>query len=195
MSEVDFREEDHSYRIDGKDVPSVSKILEALYDFRFVKDADLKAASDRGKKVHKTIELAEQGRLNEATLHPFLAAHLDSWRTFCADFKFTPKHHEVVVHSKKYGLAGTYDVDGEMEDDGTWLIDIKTGLVYPAHKLQTAAYKKMAVDGGVLPPETKRASVYLFEDGYDVKFHTNPIDEAAFLSLLTVHHWKAHHGK
>lgn len=195
--DVQFNEADHSYTIDGISVPGVTSVLEPLYDFRFVKEEDLIRARENGKKVHKTVELGDQDRLNLETLHPFLRAHLDAWNMFKRDFKFRPRLHEVVLATKRWGgCAGTADTVGDMElQNGTlepWVIDVKTGSPYPAHRLQTAGYKRLGMDMGLLSDSTKRASLYLSEEGYDIKFHDNALDEAAFLSLLTVAHWRKH---
>lgn len=198
---ITFNAEDHTYTLDGKPVPGVSEILEPMYDFRFVDPAALERSRDFGKKVHKTVELFEAGDLKRDTLHVTLNNHLTQWERFKEDFLFLPIAHEILVASRKYSYCGTFDCHGLLlpqnpgDVEEHLLLDVKTGEEYDAHKLQTAGYKTAAVEQGILPVSTKRASLYLYEDGYDVRWHNNKLDEVAFLSLATIKYWRKHHGK
>lgn len=198
---IGFNEADHTYTLDGESVPGVTSLLEPLYDFRFVDQAVLEKSRDMGKKVHKTVELFEEGVLDRNKLHPLLDAHLEQWLKFKEDFRFLPRRHEVVVASRKYKFAGQLDCEGLLlpvahdANEEPLLLDIKTGAQYAPHTLQTAGYKVASCEMGILPDSTKRASLYLAEDGYDFRWHNNPFDLPAFLSLLTINHWRRHHGK
>lgn len=199
--QIGFDEATHTYTLDGRPVPAVSKVLEDFYDFRFVDPAVLAAAADLGTKVHKAIELHELGTLKRKSLHPALEARVVQWERFKADLGYVPLAQEVRVASKRWGYAGTLDSHGLLmpmadgDAECAMIADIKNGSEFAAHKLQTAGYKVAAVEQGILPDITKRASVYLTEDSYRVKWHPNKLDEAAFLSLVHVHHWKTHHGQ
>lgn len=197
MPKIEFNEADHTYRLDGQPVPGVSEIIEASYDFRFVDAAAMEASRDKGKKVHKTIELHEAGRLNRAKLDPVLDRHLAQWERFKADMGYVPEAGEVMVASKRYGYCGTLDSRGiwlpgfvDRENERAALVDVKTGAEYPGHRLQTAGYKIAAVEMGLLPDSTLRASVYLEEDGYAVRFYDHYADEAAFAGLAMYANWK-----
>lgn len=192
---IDFNAADHSYMIDGQPVPGVTRCLEKLYDFRFVDPAALEAAADLGRKVHKTVELFELGTLVRANLHPVLEAHLQQWEKFKAEMSFRPRRLETMVASRRYSYAGTYDIDGFFDEvqgipECEALIDIKSGAAYSAHKLQTAGYKKAAVEMGLLSPKAKRACLYLSEDDYRLAWHVRDMDEPVFLGLVALHHWE-----
>lgn len=196
------RDPEHVYVLDCNEVPSVSSIIEHLYDFRFVKADVLEKARDYGKKVHRTIELAHQQRLNRDTLHPALLNPLKGWEKWCRDFGFIALGFEVSVAHRRYRYAGTMDTFGvQMDSTGrtecAMLPDVKTGAHYAPHKLQTAGYRLAGADMGLLPADTRRGSVYLFPDSddYDWIAHPHNMDEAAFLGLNTAHHWEKHHGK
>jgi hypothetical protein len=195
------RDPEHVYLLNDMEVPSVSSIIEHMIDFRFVKAEVLERSRDYGSKVHKTIELFEQGRLNRDTLHPKLAGPLKGWIAWKKDFGYKPCGFEVPVAHLRYRYAGTMDSYGVLCDstgrtECALIPDLKTGLAYAAHKLQTAGYKKAAEHMGLVPPDTKRGSLYLSEDGdYDWKWHPNEIDEACFLNLAHAKHWEIHHGK
>lgn len=195
---IDFNEADHSYRLDGQPVPGVSEIIEASYDFRFVSQEALEASRDLGKKVHKTIELHEGGRLNRATLDPLLDGYLVQWERFKADMGYLPEASEVLVASKRFMYCGTLDSHGlwlsgfvsNVAEERAALVDIKTGAEYPGHRLQTAGYKLAATEMGILPDSTLRASVYLEPDSYTVRFYDHYADEAAFTGLAMYANWK-----
>jgi hypothetical protein len=199
---IGFDAATHRYTLDGMPVPGVSEVLTPAYDFRFVDAGAMERARDLGTKVHRTVELFEQGTLNLATLHPVLLAHLDQYRRFKDDFRYVSLGQEVKVASRRHRYCGTLDNWGRFEPaqagepEEYALPDIKTGAIYAPHKLQTAAYKLAAVEMGFLPKTAKRLSVYLAEDQYEVRWHThNAIDEAAFVALRTFHHWSEHHGQ
>lgn len=197
---IEFDEESHSYRIDGKPAIGVTRPLELLYDFRFVKEEDLQRSRDLGKKVHKTIELFEAGTLERSSLHEVLNKHLVQWEKFKEDFGYIPRNFEMFVASRKYHYCGQIDSEGillpvENTPECDLLLDIKTGEEYAAHELQTMGYKIAGIEQGVINESAKRASLYLCEDSYKLRWHLNPMDRAAFLSALTIHHWRHHNGK
>lgn len=198
---ITFDEASHRYTLDGKAVPGVSEIIEAAYDFRFVDAAAMEKARDLGKKVHKTVELFEQGTLDEKTLHPLLHKRLDGYKRFKDDYRYVSVAQEEKVASRKYGFCGTLDNRGLLlpahvaDPEEELLLDVKTGDEYAPHKLQTAGYKIAAVEMQLLNPNAKRLSLYLDEDGYRVRWHThNAMDEVAFISLRNFYHWSKHHG-
>lgn len=198
---IGFDEAEHRYTLDGVPVPGVTEMLDMMYDFRFVDPAALERARDMGKKVHKTIELFEEGTLQRATLHPTLDGHLKQWERFKADFRFLPVAQEVQVASRKYKYCGTLDCHGLLlpalptDAEETLLLDIKTGEEYAAHHLQTAGYLYAAIEQGILPVNTKRASLYLDENSYALRWHSGLMDTPVFLSLAGVNHWRKHHGQ
>ena len=57
MSVLTFDEASHTYRIDGQVVPGVTSVLKPLTDYSMVPPADLQAAADFGKAVHRACEL------------------------------------------------------------------------------------------------------------------------------------------
>lgn len=201
MDGLQFDPVEHRYTLDGAPIPGVTEMLEMMYDFRFVDPEVLERSRDMGSKVHKTIELFEAGTLQRTTLHSVLDNHLKQWERFKSDFRFLPVAHEVRVASRKFRYAGTYDCNGLLlpmqsdEPEETLLLDVKTGDEYPAHHLQTAGYLYAAVEEGKLPANTKRASLYLDETSYKLRWHTNPADTPVFLSLAGINHWRRHHNR
>lgn len=202
---IGFNEADHTYTLDGRPVPGVTSALDMLYDFRFVSAEALEASRDLGSKVHKTVQLFEDGTLKRKGLHSVLDNHLIQYERFKSDFNYVCAATEVFVGSRKHQYCGQLDNHGlllpfpEMPDaadaEQALLLDVKTGEEYPAHHLQTAGYLEAAVEMGLLPSSTKRASLYLSEDGYRFRWHNGQYDRVAFISLINVTHWRRHHGR
>lgn len=190
-----FDPELHQYTLDGSIVPSVSKIIAPAYgELRFVKAEDLKRASALGKKVHRTIELFELGRLDRANLDPFLELHLVQWLRFKEDVDWNDEAGEEFVASRKYQYCGTLDRRGRCRLAGMGrqcLLDIKTGGVFGAHKLQTAGYKLAGEEMGIIEHDAIRSSIYIDTKGYDLQFHPRDVaDMPAFLGLRTFLKWE-----
>jgi hypothetical protein len=188
-----FREAEHTYAWNGKPVPNVSSIIEGAYDFRFVNEDALERARVLGKKVHKVTELHDLRRLDEAKLHDTLKKYLVQWIQFREDHNVEIVKCEQQGYCEKWGFAGTIDrivtINGEL-----FVLDIKTGLVYVPHYLQSAGYKIIAQENGWCEKNTRRCSVYLYEDGYEIRFHTDPMDEPVFLAQLTVKRYMDKHN-
>lgn len=186
---VEFDEPSHTYKLNGQPAPGVSSIIELDYDFRFVKPEVMERARIMGRKVHKTIELFEKDRLG-GELHPFLQSHLTQWQRFKDDMNVVVLRSEEIVYSERHGYCGTFDLSCLINDE-PFMPDMKTGGVYSAHKLQTAAYKIAAVERGIVPKESRRCSVYISADEYQVVFHKDDLmDTTAFLGLLAYKRWK-----
>lgn len=197
---VVFNEAEHSYMLNGVAVPGVSKIIEQAYDFRFVDAKAMERSRDLGKKVHKTVELAETGRLNEAKLHEKLAKYLAQWRLAKKFLRIRPRLHETLLWSVDYQYCGTGDIIGDLLDEAgavevDALIDIKTGCIEPAHSLQTMGYTIAGREMKVLTPQSKRLSIYLEEDSFEAKWHTNDADLMGFMGLRKFAYWEEHYGK
>lgn len=82
-----FREEDHSYHLDGERLPSVSKIKEPLTDFSMVDPVVLQRAADFGTAVHSMVELHLNGTLDLGSLDDALFPVLGAWESFLAEVK------------------------------------------------------------------------------------------------------------
>lgn len=191
-----FNADLHAYYFNGERVPSVTQIIEPMYDFRFVKPEVLESARILGTAVHKTVELFEKGTLDEDATPPRLIKYLDQWKAFKRDLKFDPVDMGKRMYSPTFGYAGTDDTYGVMSDHYMPVgLDIKTGQSYPAHALQTAGYKEMRVETDGAANNYRRGSIYLSETEYHLKFHDDVNDRSVFLSLLTTHKWRMKHDR
>lgn len=145
----DFDEETHTYRVDGRVVPSVTQILkfgpwkgvdETDSGFVIAEDV-IENARERGHRVHKAIELLNGGVLDWDTVDaddlPYVEAYAD-WRD---EFGYVAEASELIGYSDLFDYGFTLDSFGYLPE-GPVVVDIKTGSagLKPWHKYQLAAY-------------------------------------------------------
>lgn len=186
-----FREEDHTYALDGKPLLSVTTILRlaGLISFDGVNPEVLQNAMARGSRVHRATELDDLGQLDIASVLEDDIGYLMAWQRFRRETGFRPEHVERRVFSHRYGYAGTLDRIGFLKRQ-RWLLDVKTGIRHPAVGPQTAAYREC-----LRHKHLPRGAVYLKADGhYDFRLLNEKDDLATFLAALRVVRWKEKHA-
>jgi hypothetical protein len=95
----------------------------------------------RGSAVHKAALYLDEGTLNRRTLDPAIRPYVKAYEKFLRETKFQIIAMEEQVYSGTYGYAGTLDRTGRFPDKTyRTLLDIKTGEIHPAIRMQTAAY-------------------------------------------------------
>lgn len=182
----------HVYKVDGRQVPNVTSVLDAagLNEFGFVGPEVLTFARSRGQAVHAATALDDLGELDEASVDPHAAPYLTAWRRFRRETGFVPTAIEQRVYHVGHRYAGTLDREGvfpQFKSDA--LLDIKTGAPSATTGPQTAAY--LAARGG----RRARYAVYLQPDGrYHLHLHKDPNDLAVFLAALTIFNWRNNHA-
>lgn len=147
----------HYYWVEGKFMPSVTRILDegapmpfGLKQFLLNNTPESaeeikNIAGDFGSKMHDVYEKLLQG--HEIDLfkdHPQIRAkrHIASFAQWFADFQPENPASEQQVASLKYQYAGTLDCLCE-KDGEIWLIDFKTSAgIYWSYECQVVAYKQ-----------------------------------------------------
>jgi hypothetical protein len=207
MATVAFDPQTHTYRQDGKVIPSVTQIIQAtgLIDTTWMTSE----SAVRGSDVHKALEYYDKGTLDVAHLNeqrPELLSYTAVWERFLNDSKFQidPDGIECRAIAKRPPLyAGRIDRKGSVQetcrDDYATrtILDIKTGIQRPADIIQIAAYA-----GTDVTPETLPVCwlVYLHPDrgrGYTLRsLEIKEILDAqnTFAAALTVYNWRQSHG-
>ncbi len=176
-----FDDATHTYKIDGRALPSVTEILraEGFIDTAFFSDF----GRERGKLAHLAIHLHDAGELDEDSLDPVLRPYLDAWIKFKADTGCTILESEQPCADQFGRYAGTPDKIVLLDGKPT-LLDIKTGVVSPWVRLQLCAYCEAK---GIY----RRAAVQLCEDGtYKLHHYTDRQDFGVWNAVLAVYHWK-----
>lgn len=189
-----FDESRHEYKWDGVRVPSVTQILAPLIDYSMVPPDVLERGRQLGSAVHRMTELHDQDDLDEDSLDPVMIPYLEAWKKFRSETGFEPVTIENKMYHPKHRYCGTSDRTGIVKGKLA-VVDIKKMLALgPVIGVQLAAYQSMHIEAGLAV--TNRYALGLRADGtYRLEPYTAPNDFAVFLSLLTVHNWKARHGK
>lgn len=185
MSALQFDPATHTYRLHGVVVPSVTEILKPVSpDFSMVKADVLEAAADRGRAVHRMIELLESDDLDMQGLHPDLLPYLDQYMRFKSTTGFQWEASEVMNGSERYRFAGTLDMLGSIGGKRV-LVDIKTSAAIPKSAgPQTAAYAEL-----IGQPKIQRAVLHLRAEKFAFTECNSVNDWPVFLACLSIHNF------
>ena len=185
--QIDFDSENHQYKVDGQQRPSVTQVLSIANSYKWVNKNILDKAGKFGTAVHKATELYDHNNLNMESLAVVLIPYLEGWKQFLADTSFRIIEIECQVASK-LGYAGTFDRLGYLDNKLT-LVDIKTSTVVPkTTALQLAAYAH-AYEEIYKKRIQQRISVQLKPCNYMITNYSNPTDFLTFMNFLTVYKW------
>jgi hypothetical protein len=183
-----FKAEIHEYRYKGAWVPNVTLALEeqGMYDFGGANPYQLQQARERGRIVHRLIELDWLGELDLDSVDPLLGGFLEAYWRARRDLRLVPREIEHMVYHRTYNYAGTRDFLGDVGgQDG--IIDFKTGYEQRATGPQTAAYGRAQKATAKLP----RWGLYLQADAtYSFVPYKDPADWTVFCAALTMFNWK-----
>lgn len=189
MNYLEYSDATHRYFADGKELPSVTQILDLAGQISaYCRDEE---ARYRGTKVHEYCAIDDVAPLDLRTVPREFRRYLKAWRKFRQDTGFRPSLIEARVDCLEYGYSGRLDRFG-LFDTSTFptILDIKTsktGAIPDYGRLQTVAY------GFALKPTSVfgRIVVSLKPDGnYNTKPYpitTYTADRAEWLSLVQKH--------
>jgi hypothetical protein len=174
MAELHFDEETHSYTLDGKPVPSVTQILDAVvpkpfqaamyYGYRLARqgiDPEEKrnASAQLGTQVHLAFADLAAGEDVDPFDYPDEAAgFIGGLRKFIDTHGPEFLDSERKTYSVKHQYAGTLDAHVRFTrgkyKGRTARIDLKTGRYYPdSHNPQLEAYELAEVEQGQDPTD------------------------------------------
>ena len=121
-----YNEEEHSYTVDGKRVPSVTEIVGLLTAGKYqdTNAAMMEQAKRRGTAVHELCELIDCGiDPEELEIPPDLVGYVNAYLAFLRDYRPEWDYLEKVVFTSEY--AGRADRIGTI-DGKKCVVDIKT---------------------------------------------------------------------
>lgn len=183
-----FDEATHTYKVNGVVYPGVTEIIgeAGLYGnaARWFDDY----SRDRGTAVHDAIRLYLKGTLDidhfNLECEP-IKGYLESYMRFEADTGFKPFQVEHAMYNHTYKVAGTADLIGPHQGDGS-ILDIKTSIsIHPAEAIQLAGYELTWGE------RMKRYSLHLGADGkYRLMPWTDRRDRDIFLAAVAVYNWR-----
>ncbi len=146
-----FDPEDHSYRVDGRSIPSVTTMLKdsGIVDTTFYTDT----GCANGSRRHKLTEIFDRDELDWDSVADEDLPYLSAWIEAKGDIGFEITEIEKPMYHEQYLYAGTMDrlamIDGEL-----WVLDLKTGTKARWNRLQMILYGLMVAshtDGGKKP--------------------------------------------
>jgi hypothetical protein len=140
-----FDPETHTYEVDGVRWPSVTELIE----YAGLKNnfGHTPFYAQRGKYVHRAIELDVKGTLDIATVDPEVRPGLEAWRDFRAASECEVAATERRVFNAELRYGGTMDLLLEME--GRFFVtDVKYGSPAPWHGLQAFMYRDALLSEG-----------------------------------------------
>jgi len=182
---LEFDQENHIYKMDGRKIPSVTDALSLVDDRR--KDPYF---LQRGRFIHLACELWDREELDEETVDSSILPRLEAWKLFRKESGFIPSTIEQFYFHPQYLYGFKPDCTGPL--NGILSMIDKKSSPHRIDTLQGAAYW-----GGLLaqkpPIDCKKIfDLYLKENGkynlVPVKFLRNNF--LTFLAVLTAYRWK-----
>lgn len=125
----------HTYRCGDRVLPGIHEIMRKIGIERGYEHID-PIHRERGKAVHKAIELYDSGDLDESTLHPAVVPYLKGYIRFREDTGFETVVNELMLHSDTDGYAGTLDKVGRLPGMGLGILEIKSTEAVDMHALK-----------------------------------------------------------
>lgn len=191
-----FDEETHTYRYNGKIVPSVTQVMSRVGvrekdgEFKPIGSSDYchdQRAADFGVEFHKVAEFLVQGY--RANYDPDMEPWVVGLRKFIDEWELKPIAVEKLLYSR-LGYAGMVDFFGGCKLGEHVIIDWKSSSAAQSYwNNQTAAYENAIKEEYKIRRALPRVAVRFFEYGYKAivrDTRKNPEDWTLFHSALNV---------
>lgn len=143
MAQLIFYPENHTYWLDGKELPSVTHILRFLSQdaYKAIDAYTLRAAADRGSRIHAACENYDlYGELPDPEADYDIYYYLVAYANFCAKYK--PFWVEIETPLTDGEAAGTVDRIGKVEGINSFIVaDIKSSSAVDTASVSAQTYK------------------------------------------------------
>lgn len=170
------------YTTDNRELVGVSAALKAagLIDERYFTTQ----ATQRGTAVHLALQDLDDGRL--VAIEPHYEGYVLAYRRFLTECHVGPVvFNEQVLGDPVLGYAGTVDRVRYIGPHFS-VVDIKTGVPLPFHRVQLAAYAEL-VKKAAHHAVVRRWGLYLRDDGYySFVAYTDRTDWDVFKAALLI---------
>lgn len=165
-NEIEFNEKDHIYMKNGIVLPSVTQIMQPLYEQVYGK-ADSDASDNgksKGKEIHRAIDdYCEFGMIDISEEYK---PYLDNFIRYIDEHQYEIVASEVMLCHPVYNYAGKIDIIVTDKKGEFVLIDNKTGDLQPKlHAVQLQAYTDMW-SANKMPEIAFKVALGLSEKGY-----------------------------
>lgn len=200
--EIIFDEAEHTYLVDGQEVPSVTTILQPLATraYASVNPSVLEYARNRGAAVHEALEMYDLGGELEVT--PETEGYIRAYLEWAQIYRPRWTGVEQIVYSVGDKYIGTLDRIGTLNGSEFAIVDLKTSTPTKEALVsvccQTAAYAMAYTEQSEKPlkfvESIKRYGLFLKADGtyrlVDCEEYEDKYGFAGalvFFNLLTTH--------
>lgn len=182
-----FEEETHTYRVDGRRVPSVTQVLAPLFRWDLVPPETLERKRQIGNALHRAIHLELSGfTIDASTIDQSVMPFYNGWRAFRIECDYVPVLSEFRIHSLRSNYCGTLDSWGQLQGRPA-LIDWKTAATidHAAVGAQTAGYLMALAEQGIGSLADGRFALQLLPNGrYKLHRYVSVFDDGARFLLL-----------
>ncbi len=188
-NKLEFKEEKHQYLLDGVEIPSFSKIAEAMGITQYYGDNQI--AMNFGTAFHLVIKFLDKGTLNRETVNAPLIPLLAGYEKFKLDFgvKVIPEYIENPICSYRYRYGVTPDRVYYVKDELS-AVEFKTNSVMPASVEMQTAFQQIAAEEYYGIKIKRRYGVqFPLEGGYKLFPYTNKMDMQTALCFLGSYNW------
>lgn len=176
LPELTFDDARHIYRLDGIEIPSVSRVMEPLKDANYagISEKTLRRAADKGTSVHDSIENFVKFGIED--VDPEFRAYFDAFLQWWMEFQPILVGSEIRIYHIILRYGGTIDllvyIDGKLI-----LIDVKTTYTVSDMScgVQLEAYAKALESHGIKVDE--KQILHLKRDG-KYKVHHYPTNDS-----------------
>jgi len=163
---IEFQESEHIYSKNGIVLPSVTQIMQPLYEQVYGK-ADSDASDNgksKGKEIHRAIDdYCEFGMIDISEEYK---PYLDNFIRYIDEHQYEIVASEVMLWHPVYGYAGKIDIIVRNPKGEFVLIDNKTGDLQPKlHAVQLQAYTDMW-SANKMPEIAFKVALGLSDKGY-----------------------------
>lgn len=140
----------HIYRLDGREIPSVTTIMKPLSDAKYgsIPSNVLEKAADRGTAVHQAIE--DYIKYGFADIDSEYHGYLNAFEKWNEEYHPSFITSEMFVYHPLMQYAGTLDILAEITGQ-TYLIDTKTTseIIEKSCRIQLEAYNQALSAHGI----------------------------------------------
>lgn len=131
---VQFDAESHTYRLNGRVLPSVTQVISAVLPTWQASEYYLQ----RGSAVHLACRYLDEGRLEWGSVDESIRGRVDAWRAFREWYGGVVESCELSLAHDLYQFAGTLD-RAFVKDGSPVIVDIKSALT-PQVAVQLGGY-------------------------------------------------------
>lgn len=183
-NKLEFQEEGHVYKLDGRRLIGVTEALSILDDRWKVDPFYLQ----RGQFIHKVTEYYDRDELDFDTIDDRIRGYFEAYLKFRTDTGFMVRLIEYPLYHPLHLYAGKIDRVGFLNDD--CIIDLKSGAKAKVDELQAVAYWELCRVNNI--PIKKQFDLYLKPNG---TYKLEPVERPrnllpVFLAALKCVQWR-----